>query len=67
MRGILCSPGCLLSTSRSKCHPVVLAEMFCTNERHTYFQSISITRFVCIESIAAVNGELGSAAHCDFY
>jgi len=50
----------------SKCHPVVLALMFCTTERCTYFQSTSITRFVCVESNAAVNGELGSAAHCIF-
>ncbi len=54
------------ATICSKCHPVVLALMFCTTERCTYFQSTSITGFVCVESNAAVNGELGSAAHCIF-
>ena len=50
--------------SQSAPHPVVLALMFCTTERHTYFQSTSITRFECVQSNAAVNGELGSAATC---
>ena len=32
---------------RGKCHPVVLALMFCTTERCTYFQSTLVTRLVC--------------------
>ena len=50
----------------SMCHLIVLALRFCTTERDTYSQSTSFTSFVCVKSIAAVNGELGSAAHFDF-
>ena len=37
----------IISPIRSKCHPVVLALMFCTTERCTYFQFTLVTGLVC--------------------
>ena len=36
----------VISSVRSKCHPVVLALMFCTSERCTYFQATLVMQLV---------------------